>query len=181
VKKKSARKAPPKSQSEKVAEKKAKALERAGTSIIDGKPKKAEKILAAQKKRESKKPTAKQAVEVLSEAHALETQITSLDHKIDGIKEEYKELKALREKLLGRLRSEVREMGQGRLPFHDAPKEKKADAKPAAGEKKSATTTPVASGTEPKADAIDDELAGKSTLDEMEGAGGAPKSETSAA
>jgi hypothetical protein len=180
MKKKSARKPAPKSQSEKAAEKRSKALERAGTSIIDGKPEKAKKILAAQKKRESKKPTAKQAVEVLSEAHALETQITSLDHKIEGIKEEYKELKALREKLLGRLRSEVRDMGQGRLPFQgglNEPKGKKADAKPTDGEKKG--DQPAPPSMPPKPDAIDAELAGKSALDEMESASG--KSETSAA
>jgi predicted nucleic acid-binding Zn-ribbon protein len=113
--------ASPKSQSEQAEERRTRAkearLEQAGTAVLEGKPGKAKKILAAEKKQESKKPSPKQATEILSEAHTIEMQLTAIEHKIDGIKEEYKELKAQRERLVGRLRMEVRDMGQGRLPF----------------------------------------------------------------
>lgn len=165
---KTTRKPAPKSQSEKAAAKKSKALERAGSAIIDGKPEKAKKVLDAQKRRETKRPNAKQAVEVLSEAHTIEAQITALDHKIDGAKENLKGLNAQRETLLGRLRSEVRDMGQGRLPFSTGlgsePKNgAKTAPKPAPGEKKE-----VVYATAPTGDQVDTERIDKAVPDELE-------------
>lgn len=158
----------PKSQSDKVAERRERArearTERAGTALLEGNPKKAEKILDAGKKKEARKPTAAQAVEVLAEAHTLEMQLTALDLKIDGIKEHYKGLKSQREVLLGRLRSEVRDMGQGRLPFQSGAQsagktDKPADPAPAPGKKKD--------GDPESKDPIEAELEGKPASDEL--------------
>lgn len=144
------RKSSPKSQSEKAADKKSKALERAGTAVIDGKPKKAEKILDAQKKGAAKKPSAAQAVEVLHEAHTIEAQVTAMDFKIESASEHLKSLKSQREVLVDKLRSEVRDMGQGRLPFQSGlARDKKKDAA-------------YAKGPDPVQAAVE----GKSTLDD---------------
>lgn len=107
------RKSAPKSQSEKAADKKSKALERAGTAVLEGKPAKAERIINAK----PKKPSAAQAAEVLAEAHTIESQLTQMDIKIESAAEHLKSLKSSRELLVDKLRSEVRDMGQGRLPF----------------------------------------------------------------
>jgi len=140
----------PRSQSEIATERKSKALERAGTAVLDGKPAKAKRIAAAQKKRETKKPSPRQAAEVLGEAHALEQQITALDLKIDGYKEAYKQAKSQREALLNRLRGEVRDMGQGRLPFGVNAKADPAQTKPAKRD-----TKETAPATEPEKDSAD--------------------------
>lgn len=146
----------PKSQSEQAEDRRTRAkesrLERAGTAVLEGKPAKAEKILDDGKKKESKKPSPKQATEILSEAHTIEMQLTAIEHKIDGIKEEYKELKAQREVLVGRLRSEVRDLGQGRLPFQ-------AEVPPGV---KSHTLA------EKKADPLEAELGGKTVPDDLD-------------
>ena len=107
----------PKSQSDVAREKKSDALDRAGTAILEGDPTRAEQILDDQARRETEPPSPEQAVEVLSEARTIENQLTAIELKIDSVKEHYKELKAQRDKLVIRLRSEVRDMGQGRLPF----------------------------------------------------------------
>lgn len=158
----------PKSQSEQADERRKRAkearLERAGTAVLDGNPKKAAKIIDAGKKKEAKKPSPAQAVEILSAAHTLEMQITALDHKIDGIKEEYKELKAKREVLFGQLRMEVRDMNQGRLPFQsgvDAGGKPGAAPAPAAGKGKD--------GAPETKDPIEAELEGKAPSDELGG------------
>ena len=166
----SKKKPAPKSQSEKAEERRARAkearLENAGTAVLEGNPKKAEKIIADGKKREAKKPTAAQAVEILSAAHTLEMQITALDHKIDGVKEEYKELKARRETLFGQLRTEVRDMNQGRLPFQSGVSgDGKSDAAPAPGKK---------GADAPPKDPIEAEIEGTAPRDELDGSSTPP-------
>lgn len=153
-----------------------KKLERAGDAVLAGKPKKAAKILA-----EKRKPNAKQAVEVLTEAHTIESQLTALDHEIEGVKEHYKELKSRREMLVGRLRSEVRDMGQGRLPFQSglSSETKKGTGAPKAA--KGETTKAIGDTNGVKSDPIDAELSGKSELDALEGAGGTAKPKAGAA
>lgn len=142
------RKSAPKSQSEKAADKKSKALERAAAAVIEGKPAKAKKILDAK----PKKPSAAQAAEVLAEAHTIESQLTQMDIKIESAAEHLKSLKSSRELLVDKLRSEVRDMGQGRLPFQSGlAKDKKKGAAEAKG------PDPVQAAVE-----------GKSTLDAME-------------
>lgn len=107
----------PKSQSEKARDKadaaKSGRLERAGTALINGKPAKAKKLV----EKKPKPLTGAQACEIVAESQTIERQLVAVEHKIDGVKEEYKELKAEREKLLHRLREEIRHADQGRLQF----------------------------------------------------------------
>lgn len=96
----------PKSQSEKAADKKSDALEKAGTAIIAG--------------RNPKSPppvTPAQAVEILREARQIDSTIRALDNQIESLREEFKEMKAEREKLVLKLRMEVRDSDQGRFTF----------------------------------------------------------------
>src|SRR5688572_7553984 len=140
----------PQSQSEKARDKaeaaKSKQLDRAGTALLDGKPSKAKKILEAKPKPLS----AAQAVQIVSEAKSVEMRLTAVEHRIDGLKEEYKEAKAEREKLIAQLRSEVRDAHQGRLPFTDVPA---APAKSKAAAK--SETKPGENGTHAASDDIE--------------------------
>lgn len=61
------------------------------------------------------KPPKASPVVVLAEAQVEERLIESLDHKITGAKEHLKELKALREGAVSRMRTLVREQKQARM------------------------------------------------------------------
>lgn len=161
---KNVRKFAPKSQSEKAADRKSKALDRAGTAVLEGKPDKAKKIVEKAKK--GKKPSERQASAVLAEIHSLEMQVTALDHKIEGVKEHYKELKSTRERLISRIRGEARDMGQGRLEFdNEKPKTGGAaeGAAPANAEGKEPDSKAKDGATD---DVIDRELGGDDGLEQ---------------
>lgn len=86
--------------------------------------------------RAKKQPKASPTV-VLSEAQREERLIESLDHKITGAKENLKELKALREGAVSRMRTIVREQKQTRMFDQDGRATKEALA-PAPDAKKGA-------------------------------------------
>ncbi|MCC6409463.1 MAG: hypothetical protein IT453_20055 [Planctomycetes bacterium] len=83
------------------------------------------------------KPPKASPVVVLAEAQVEERLIESLDHKITGAKEHLKELKALREGAVSRMRTLVREQKQARMfdqsgnATKEAIQTKPADAKTA--------------------------------------------------
>lgn len=163
-KKKPAAKEPKKSQTqianEKRVEAQGKKLDKAGTALMAGDKKKADKLVAAAAK-PPKPLTGPQALERMTELQTLERSLEAIDHKIDGVKELYKELKGSREKIQLKMREEIRDVNKPRLEFGgphpgtakpaDKDAKKPVDAK--AGETKAAGggTTAAKDGAKPGA------------------------------
>lgn len=156
---KSPRKSAPKSQSEKAADKKSKALERAGTAIIDGKPEKAAKILKGKKPKKLKEASAR---ELVADLRVKLAAIRMMDLQVDTAKHNYASLVKRRAQATAELLQELGESAQGRLPFEEA---KRNPAAIEAGKE----STNGANGTAPKSgDASSDS---KPTAQEIEAAG----------
>lgn len=115
----------PKSQSEKAADKKSKALERAGTAIIEGKRAKAEEIIKPKVKKLSKKQREAGAALLVADLRVKLTTIRALDFEIEVAKTRYAKLKKERDQKNAELLQELGDSAQGRLPFEEKPRSTK--------------------------------------------------------